>query len=49
MPFSIQLFSALKKEGMDELALVLGDWLHLTPSDKHHLSPSDTDIFGENE
>ena len=49
LPFSIQLFSALKKEGMDELALVLGDWLHLTPSDKHHLSPSNTDIFGENE
>lgn len=49
LPFSIQLFSALKKEGMDELALVLGDWLQLTPSDKHHLSPSNTDIFGENE
>lgn len=49
LPFSIQLFSALKKEGMDELALVLGGWLHLTPSDKHYLSPSDTDIFGENE
>lgn len=30
LPFSIQLFSALKKEGVDELADVLGDWLHLS-------------------
>lgn len=29
LPFSIQLFSALNKEGIDELADVLGDWLHL--------------------
>lgn len=33
LPFSIQLFSALKKEGMDELALVLGEWLHLAEID----------------
>lgn len=39
LPFSIQLFSALKKEGIETLADVLGDWLHLntpnssTPSD----------------
>lgn len=30
LPFSIQLFSALNKEGVDELADVLGDWLHLS-------------------
>ncbi|WP_114800942.1 ribosome biogenesis GTP-binding protein YihA/YsxC [Moraxella canis] len=30
LPFSIQLFSALKKEGVDDLAKVLGEWLHLT-------------------
>ena len=30
LPFSIQLFSALKKEGVDDLANVLGEWLHLT-------------------
>ncbi len=30
LPFSIQLFSALKKEGLEELALVLGDWLDLS-------------------
>ncbi|UXZ05426.1 ribosome biogenesis GTP-binding protein YihA/YsxC [Moraxella nasicaprae] len=29
LPFSIQLFSALKKEGLDELSGVLGDWLDL--------------------
>lgn len=29
LPFSIQLFSALDKQGIDELADVLGDWLHL--------------------
>lgn len=29
LPFSIQLFSALDKEGIDELAQVLGNWLHL--------------------
>lgn len=29
LPFSIQLFSALNKEGLDELADVLGNWLHL--------------------
>lgn len=29
LPFSIQLFSALKKEGLDELGAVLGEWLHL--------------------
>ncbi|WP_066803433.1 ribosome biogenesis GTP-binding protein YihA/YsxC [Moraxella oblonga] len=29
LPFSIQLFSALDKEGIDELANVLGNWLHL--------------------
>lgn len=39
LPFSIQLFSALKKQGIDELAGVLGEWLHLgettqAPSDQ---------------
>lgn len=29
LPFSIQLFSALKKEGLNELSGVLGDWLDL--------------------
>ena len=29
LPFSIQLFSALNKEGIDELTEVLGNWLHL--------------------
>lgn len=29
LPFSIQLFSALKKQGIDDLAKVLGDWLEL--------------------
>ncbi len=29
LPFSIQLFSALKKEGLDELAQVMGEWLAL--------------------
>lgn len=29
LPFSIQLFSALDKQGIDELADVLGRWLHL--------------------
>lgn len=29
LPFSIQLFSALKRQGVDELAQVLGTWLHL--------------------
>ncbi len=29
LPFSIQLFSALKKDGIGTLANVLGDWLHL--------------------
>ena len=30
LPFSIQLFSALKKEGVEELALVMNDWLELS-------------------
>ncbi len=29
LPFSIQLFSSLNKEGIDELANVIGNWLHL--------------------
>lgn len=29
LPFSIQLFSSLKKEGIDELAEVMGNWLHI--------------------
>lgn len=29
LPFSLQLFSALKKEGIDELAEVMGNWLKL--------------------
>lgn len=29
LPFSIQLFSSLNKEGIDELADVLGNWLQL--------------------
>lgn len=29
LPCTIQLFSALKKEGIDELATVMGDWLNL--------------------
>lgn len=33
LPFSIQLFSALKKEGVHDLAAVLGDWLHLAELD----------------
>lgn len=33
LPFSIQLFSALKKEGVDDLATVLGEWLHLADLD----------------
>lgn len=39
LPFSIQLFSALNKQGLDELADVLGDWLHLgkNPSTDEHL------------
>ena len=33
LPFSLQLFSALDKQGINELAQVLGDWLHLdTPA-----------------
>lgn len=32
LPFSIQLFSALKKQGIDELAAVLDDWLLLSSS-----------------
>lgn len=38
LPFSIQLFSALKKQGLQELALVLGEWLQLPvaeSSDNH--------------
>lgn len=29
LPFSIQLFSSLKKEGIDELAEVMGNWLRI--------------------
>lgn len=36
LPFSIQLFSALKKEGLAELSAVLGDWLHL--GNQHNLT-----------
>lgn len=33
LPFSIQLFSALDKVGIDELATVMGDWLQLNVLD----------------
>lgn len=29
LPFTIQLFSSLKKEGVDELAEVMGRWLRI--------------------
>ncbi len=29
LPCSVQLFSALKKEGLEELAMVMGNWLQL--------------------
>lgn len=32
LPFSIQSFSALKKQGIDELATVVGQWLQLDSS-----------------
>ncbi len=32
LSFSIQLFSSLKKEGIDELAAVMGNWLHIDNS-----------------
>lgn len=44
LPFSIQLFSALKKEGIDDLATVLGDWLHLS---EHPEKSTDQDITAE--
>ncbi len=40
LPFSIQLFSALKRQGVDELAQVLGTWLHL---DTAQITTADTD------
>lgn len=45
LPFSIQLFSALKKEGVNELADVLGDWLQLAQleAQKQALQPADFD------
>ncbi len=33
LPFSIQLFSALDKVGIDELAMVMGNWLQLDELD----------------
>ena len=36
LPFSIQLFSALKKEGVEELALVMNDWLELSSYPLQH-------------
>ncbi|WP_432481464.1 ribosome biogenesis GTP-binding protein YihA/YsxC [Moraxella sp. ZY200743] len=44
LPFSIQLFSALNKEGLDELADVLGNWLHLG----ENLDLTDTDLVSQN-
>lgn len=45
LPFSIQLFSSLKKEGIDTLAQVLGQWLQLdeteTPTDPSHTTETD--------
>ncbi len=32
LPCSVQLFSALKKEGLEELAMVMGHWLQLDES-----------------
>lgn len=43
-PFSIQLFSALNKEGLDELADVLGHWLHLG----ENLNLDNTDLTHDN-
>lgn len=45
LPFTIQLFSALKKEGIDELAEVMGRWLHIDMTDEAYteaLTASDT-------
>lgn len=41
LPFSIQLFSALKKEGLEELSQVLGDWLQLGKKEQLIIEPSD--------
>lgn len=46
LPFSIQLFSSLKKEGIDELAEVLGNWLSLDSikkTDTDSVTSTDTD------
>lgn len=46
LPFSIQLFSALDKVGVDELAMVMGNWLQLDECTKTDLNDkSDDDCF----
>ncbi|WP_230659457.1 ribosome biogenesis GTP-binding protein YihA/YsxC [Psychrobacter sp. I-STPA10] len=40
---SIQLFSALRKEGIDELAEVMGNWLQISTADKTALNEAEND------
>ncbi|UNU73688.1 ribosome biogenesis GTP-binding protein YihA/YsxC [Moraxella nasovis] len=48
LPFSIQLFSALKKEGVEDLACVLGDWLHLGEQKLTDTADETTTKLGQN-
>lgn len=46
LPFSVQLFSALHKIGLDELAMLMGTWLHLDSIDStNNASASDAQLI----